>query len=605
MLGDFFAPRLRYDLSLHDWTASRAIARGAGDALLQLRDEMWVSITGITTDGPMPVVRPFGARLGNVSVESDANGQTALVHNRDGVIEELALDGAGGVALRALGRADLPADHYVLGAVRAGGPDGGDELVVFAGGPPYAECQVGLIPTITAWKGNAPAPAPPRAPAILDTVTATLAGLDLLVCWAPGAGEPELEGWTLGGEPARAIRAATDGSCVLVLRDLATAADIDFADPGGASLARVGTFAAEGPIPGVGRVAIGVGRPPVDLLGALEDRTVGLAPRVSSIEFVTLPEPIAALTGGGFVSHYALYGPGFHLEGAPRYAYVEAPPDFRPRPGIVDLGGNGLWVVTYDGVSTFVTLLSRDSRQFVFPEVLFAVPVVGGGLVLDSTLPRLALAVTRLWPDGRTEEWTLDDVPLDPAVGVHLALADGTICGNALGAGLGCVDPAGTERILPYGDERPELLLSGLGRFFALPGGKIAILQEMWEQIGSPPAELPTFVFDPVAMTVAEIDDRPVFQVSRGADGRVWGAALDPVRNGFPIEITDTGFVELELPFAESSEDPFVADFLRREIGFVMADEDVLVMWPRGLWPGDYLFRALSGRVLRVPRPLP
>jgi hypothetical protein len=210
--------------------------------------------------------------------------------------------------------------------------------------------------------------------------------------------------------------------------------------------------------------------------------------------------------------------------------------------------------------------------------------------------------VTRLWPDGRTEDWTLDDVTIEP----RLALADGTLCGTALWVGLGCVDPSGPQRVLPFDDERLETLTAGLARFFPLPSGNIAILQEVWEQIALPAgSELATFVFDPVAMTVTEVDTRPVFQVSVGADGRVWGAALDPVRDGFPMEITDTGFVELELPFAESSEDPLVAGFLRREIGFVMADEDVLVIWPRGQWTEDHPLQALSGRVLRVPRASP
>lgn len=605
-LPDIFASRFRYGgarasgAGVHEWSATRVIARGVlegtGDVLLQLRDEMWVGLQGFSVQArhAIPTVRPFGSRLGNVSVEADASGQTALIHNRDGLLEELTVDGAGTVALRAIGRIETPEEHYVMGAVRAG-----DDLVVVTGGPPYTQCQEGLIPTATMWRGTVPAPGAPRALPTIDTVTATPAGLDLLVCWAPGAGEPELTGWTLAGEPVRAIRAAVDGSCVLLLRDPAEVAVLDGSeDP---TVAPLGAFAAEGSIPGVGRVAIGVSGVGRDGLGSLEDRTLGISPMNRDTDFIYAAEPFAPLAEGGFVTHYALYGPGLHLEGAPHYGFPDVSPDLRPWEGVVDLAGNGLWAITSDGFTSFVTLLSRESRRFTEPVTGALLPIVGGGVAsLVSHEPGQS-TWRRFFPDGRTEDWITDTRTLDPRV----VLEDGTLCGLALSGGLGCVDASGAERTMPFDD--PYFLKWGTPRFEALPSGKIVILWELWQQV-LPDETLagrvdPTFVFDPVAMTVEQIDSRPVFQVSRGPDGRLWGAAWDPEENGFAMEITDTGFEEVALPVAESSTSPIVADFVRREVGFVLADRDVLLVWPRGDYGLQGRLQALSGKVLRVPWP--
>lgn len=163
----------------------------------------------------------------------------------DGDVLHAAL-GPAGVQLERMGRVPVPKGEVASVAFPLG-----DQLVVITSDadPNYGVIEVANMDPGHAWRTplpKGPTETPDRLQASALAVSFTPRDMDLEVCWPAGLGAPILEGWTLGGAPSKAI--AVSDRCVLVLRNREVAWDLD----------EEGLHAAEGPVPGVGKVAIGL-----------------------------------------------------------------------------------------------------------------------------------------------------------------------------------------------------------------------------------------------------------------------------------------------------------------------------------------------------------
>ncbi len=174
-------------------------------------------------------------RIGHVNVFSRPGGRDILLSTFGGRIDEVVI-AEDGIRLRPIGDVDVPPGEFMVGALKTG-----DELLITTQADytgidswyirGYEDCpkcegvdrsvvpQLGRIRT---WRASLPAPAEAVRPDLIWSVEATVTGLDVLVCWAPGFQSPSTEGWTLGGhKPATVLVAGGEDRCVLLVRDAA------------------------------------------------------------------------------------------------------------------------------------------------------------------------------------------------------------------------------------------------------------------------------------------------------------------------------------------------------------------------------------------------
>ena len=263
------------------------------------------------------ITRRFHATYlgGAYSVLTTVEGQRLFRTSPDGRIEELVLT-ADGVDVLLLAEVDLDEGELLGGAVAWG-----DDLLVvinrnFQGAttadagaqvpvPRFGDLYMGLV--------TPRAPEPTRDSPLFG-LEFRQEGMDVVVCWPPGQPAPELEGWTIAGEPA-AVQ-PFDDHCVLVVRNGDTGASFDPLN-----------HEVVGPIPGAGRTAMA-------------------SPSVEQ-EFVF--PACGALTEGGCVGLEGTYAPGLS-RWSPNVAreLIFTNTDnfgssYQTGPLIVDRRGGGIW----------------------------------------------------------------------------------------------------------------------------------------------------------------------------------------------------------------------------------------------------------------------
>jgi hypothetical protein len=425
-----------------------------------------------------------GARL---SARLDGTSRRHLFNGADGTVDELTIT-SDGATLTRVADLDLPEGHELVGAL----PDGANQLLVFTvqgrgdfvGGS--REPEMG---NLHAW--TAALPAPPSNPAEYEgpsaaelNIVAMPTGPDVQVCWPSGTAE--LTGWTLGGHAARAIPARSDGSCVLLLRDQT----LPF-DP-----AALDAWLVEGPVPGVGRVAI----------AQHPDRALTVK---------TTPEaqgPLVALGGVGFTSKSLHYGPALTPVGAPPAAIAIASTPLGGQ--FPDLAGLGIWWAFkgFDcGTIPNCTQIKRWGAEYLemnVPSSTMGAQLAGGGVILQGSANAFGMGQDSglLLGDGTLKP--LDNVP-GGVTYYYGGKSDGTACGISLVAlgnsmyrsDLFCRDPDGTLRVTQLDSTIPDITSVNTA-WWAGPGGfyaPSAATQSLWYI--DPTALTATAIALPVAVT--------------------------------------------------------------------------------------------------------
>jgi len=316
----------------------------------------------------------------------------------------------------------------------------------------------GFLGDVYAWTVDVPEPEPVAEPSLAGLEVWEV-GPDALLCWPPGHGALDTDGWEISGDPARAI--PVGDRCAFVVRPGA---------PGDTFDASVATEVV-GPIPGAGRVAVGIHRATwtrerqVDAPLISPDSYPVKAPGWSQV-----PMGCALLSDGRCVTPYRVYSPFRFLsethpatEGSPAYGalvrgedetlsvFCAASAGSTPC-AAADLGGAGLWVQIEDAVGTVpkdeVGLLTADALMR-FPGYRDpALPAQGGG-VLVTEVASGGRVVLRA--DGSTT--AAAEPPSETGRSTWTALSDGRVCGLALlenePAEAFCVDALGEERRIP------------------------------------------------------------------------------------------------------------------------------------------------------------
>jgi len=405
----------------------------------------------------------------------------------------------------------LPAgEAAVIGAVVVPDPDAGPDdrrLLVATRGEatgldPYESGETYTDPYTRMWTAPIAGGSSDRPWLAALAVTAEKIGVDVRVCWPP-AGALETDGWTIGGAAASLVVPHFDGDrCAGVFRDTASSLAPDA--PGG--------MIVEGPVPGAGRVRIGL--PP----GA------GTGSRFAGG---------AALKGGGFASTTGIYGPGGVLtEGLVLNApYATTTPD---------LAGHGLWyLVPGRGDNAGLYVVGREGLVQVHDTALPA-PVargITGGVV--------ALVGVRdfFWfrPDGTRLQ--LHERVSDLAG--YVVLADGTACGHgnySMEPTLACYAPDGTIRDVVV-DVAPGRS-SGSDVWFSLPDGKL---------LGQ--AYTGLWLLDPETLDWTDYGKPAPTGATYDAAGRLFGQV-----DGVWSELTSTGTVALDLSGYEARVTGLAAD---------------------------------------------
>jgi hypothetical protein len=294
-----------------------------------------------------------------------------------------------------------------------------------------------------------PADAPRERQNPLFSLEARDLGPDARVCWPHGFDAPATTGWTLGDPTVAATVLPFDrGRCVLVVRGVEGVADI-------------ATHEVTGPIPGAGRVAIGVGsRHQAEPLGA------GLADALDTavVDWMQL----GTLRDGGFRGPDALFETGF----AARVATERVSAAWDAGQGAIvvpDRAGHGVWASWWDAGLRVVELRGREVERFpgetgvLRPDVF----VAGGGAVVEDGAglalrradgTRTALSVWAeagplyrpkvVLPDGRHCGLVRRDVVDSEAVCAFPGLV-GEDLWNCIGADIACVNADGVATTAP------------------------------------------------------------------------------------------------------------------------------------------------------------
>jgi hypothetical protein len=347
---------------------------------------------------------------------------------------------------------------------------------------------------------------------------------DVEACWPPGLGPPVLTGWTLGGNPATAVPATPDGTCVVVLRDRSLPQPPRLTN--GSFVPPLGYDALEGTIPGVGPMAFAGPFVNLHTPDAIADGTTW-----------------APLSGGGFVAGEALLDEGGQAFDATTPFLEEAG---HPR---MDLAGHGVWLTKdstpFGTVPDTLWLRGTTMAQIPLPaagspsskrRVTTLASIPGGGVAIElaPTDGSSAAAQYLVFPDGTSK-------PLPPhARTLCGVLADGTACATD-GAGMTCVGPTGTAvPVATAGhlalDCAPWLALSD-GTFTAPATDTVTGVKS-------------TLRVTPTTGATSLYDARQYQAPTWSPDGVPYAMAFSLLGafDAVPVQATATGFVELPIP---------------------------------------------------------
>ena len=556
--------------------------------------------------------------LMDINTTSEPGGKTVLLTTFAGRIDRMYLVDDG-IEIEPLGDVAVPDGQFMTGAVLADG-----ELIVFtqrdftgidvhfdrgftcngactglnrATPPQHGQTLV--------WRADLPTPVTPERPSPQWGVTARPTGLDVRVCWPPGHGAPELDGWTLGGHPPRAVTTVGgEDHCVLLSRDLAIP-DV---------LSAHAAWAVEGPLPGYGRVAIGttgVGNFDHDCWGNECQNAQELRNATHTLE-------TAVSTPNGLGGVDVLLGEGAaypHYSSTFRERLAELLGDGRIQVRVEvqilvqDEGGAGVW--GFDPYTSTLYLWDGETLEVMTDETFSMFDFEDGGRMRTSTCQGGGLLFDTFYlaPDGDTESVPPGLDSLDSAL---VRLADGTVCG------VGPATSGSNDRVVclgPDGDRRegpehhtvvgynPRVGADGVIYFTSTDiTGTISRLQTL----------------DPATMAVAPVDadalgiDLPASGLhgfsdwttdEAGVPYAVYSVPRDHHVDHFLLRFGEAGIEHIERP-----ELSYMAYRSRLEL---LVDADFYVFFPHSagsnlLLPAVDLTRAWSWftwpRLLRVPR---
>jgi hypothetical protein len=355
------------------------------------------------------------------------------------------------------------------------------------------------------------------------SVTAEKLGADMRVCWK-AAGEPETEGWTLGGATPGAVLAHfEDSRCVAVFRDPEKALPVD--EPG--------AMVVEGPIPGVGRVRIAMmpGAETTDSFG-------GGAP----------------LTAGGFVSSKALYGPGGVKVKAMNliYPYAEY---------YDDLAGHGMWYLHPGGDESGLYLVNENGLNYITNFGYFQTTTQGGGIVISGVHEE------KRWiqPDGT--ELELPHLNAE-AYGV---LSNGTQCGSRMTWNM---NVSGEQEVSCVTlDGEVHILGLGVTEFWFMKENKDWMPMDDEHFLIYNPELDSTRIVDGIEFTIAPYEDGQIESHTFDAEGRLYG-----LLKGNWYEFTLDGPIQLEL---SGYEERTTTVLVGQEVYILTLDDGTLRRVPR------------------------
>jgi hypothetical protein len=458
-----------------------------------------VTITETGMEG-VPRAGPYVGPFTSVRVTPDM--RDVLLASPAGAIDRLTF-GDGGWKREPLVNVALPLDDAGIVAAFAleGAADGGGErlLVATRSYPPFTVWNSAgevedQFPDPRSYLYIATLPdTPPERPWLgALSVTAEKLGSDMRVCWE-ASGEPETEGWTIGGAPAGAVLPHFDDKrCVAVFRDPEKALPVD--EPG--------AMIVEGPVPGVGRVR------------------VAMMPGAGGAASFTGGAPLKA---GGFISSEALYGPGGIKVKAMDFWYPYA--EFYN-----DIGGHGMWYLHPGGDESGAYLVDETGANYVTNFGYFQVTTQGGGLVMSGVHEE------KRWilPDGT--EYELPHLNVE-AYGV---LSNGTQCGSRMTWNM---EVSGEQEVSCITLEG-ELHVLGLGveEFWLLNENKDWMPMDDTHFLIYNPELDSTRIVDALEFTIGHYEEGQIEGSTFDAQGRLYGQL-----KGLWYEFTADGPVPLDL----------------------------------------------------------
>lgn len=365
---------------------------------------------------------PVTTLTGQLSVTSDERGQHILLASPDGSIDRVVLSD-GRLVPEAIGRVRLPEGETLVAALDLTGTKGGDGRLLVATYSLRTTNPIGLGST-RFYTTKLQTPVPFEFPPALGVVAADH-GADVVVCWPETTEILETQGWSIAGVAAKEVMQISE-NCALVSRDVEAdptfgGRDLSTLPPNDALFAlRYMPFYAEGPVPGVGRMRLGVEH--------------------SKIDYSNFISPMggvfANLDGGGYATRDKLFTPGGVELGFTRHL------ERTPGGNVADRKGAGVWEVYLNGD---IMLSSRESAFFERPETLgeeqplryFASP--GGGLIINY-----GYGTSSFWFHlSSSGEWTaLPDAP-EGSQGFLAQRPNGDLCGVQNDTSIFCMDETG------------------------------------------------------------------------------------------------------------------------------------------------------------------
>lgn len=496
--------RLRYDLTSFDVFGPTHVDGEVPFTLGFVAADGVVFQFTVEPDGRIDGLAPAGVMPGTARMFADDDGRSLYSITNDFRIFRTRVDGDD-VVIESLG--DVRIDDRVTAAYHpvAVMPDPanpGEYVVAVEAQLPLDQygyaIGVSAFPTGLYHAHLEREPVRVVSPATL-AVGAAIENGALRVCW-PKTDEPfDASGWTVAGKPPVLVLGPSekDPSCAVVVPD-------PVVDPAWAGAEN----AIHGPIPGAGPVRLGIPAArtlDAPLLGAVAVLKDGTAFEVD---------------GWQLDEHGVVYGrePGVSGVLAPR---------------ALDFGGYGFWEGNRNrgGGLTAPCEAACD----------YGGAVVGGGvLLLDGNLP-LWVGAHVVRPDGTSVVVPAAQWARVGPVPSSVALEDGRIC--VVGAQVSCVDASGVETIATGVSDNLQRPGEYDDVFWPLPDGSL-VLRSM----------VATLRFDPVAMTVTELDPRDVVGMATSADGEVYGIVgthPDNFSGAFQVvRITAAGFEEVSPVYA-------------------------------------------------------
>ncbi len=469
-------------------------------AVLGLDGQLFrVTLTDDTLSGFVPV----GVLPGAVSILLDGNERVADSITTDGRVFEARIDQTTGeVAITALGsvRVEEPGGAYEFKGVLVDPTHPGDVLVA------AIATSATSVPFYSSGFFKAhldQAPIALRSAPSLSVGAGEILG-GIAVCW-PVSDEPfDGEGWTLRGEPVQVAGPfGPQGNCAIILDDPSAPVDANWTGS---------ERAIEATLPGVGAVRLGF--PAHRYAGTWINSSVALLRDGSVID----------------VAGNALDHDGFPLSRT--YTGWQV--------GIRDLGGYGLWVT--GGPWEYSTTMRNIGGGIPMPpcpstepwiSCMYGGPVQGGGALFalygpQWQVPTPVPSVQVIRPDG-----TVEDLPAAQSAEMvgGILLTDGRLCGVG-GGRLDCVDASGARETAQKVGDTP---LVG-SQWWPLSDGSLMLGE---------PTMAPTWRFDPIAMTVAVLDERALVAPITSTDGHVYATASQPDGTGEVVEVTPTGVIPI------------------------------------------------------------